>query len=148
MHRMGWVLWLWPGLPQVCRSGSWAGLSVAVGLTILLNVAILATFGWSELVGPGMRNALWIAFGAAWLAAAVLSVGAGQAHCEDPQFGPVADNFSEAVEYYLKGNWFETQRTLEQRLARAPQDADARLMLASLLRHTQRWEEPGASSTG
>ena len=78
MHRMGWVLWLWPGLPQVCRSGSWAGLSVAVGLTILLNVAILATFGWSELVGPGMRNALWIAFGAAWLAAAVLSVGAGQ----------------------------------------------------------------------
>ena len=90
---------------------------------------------------PGVCKALWIGFGAAWLAGAVVTAGAGQSGREGGHPGSEADNFPEAVDYYLKGNWFEAQQALMQRLGEDPRDADARLMLATLCRHTGRLDE-------
>jgi hypothetical protein len=135
---MRWTLQLWPGLPQ-CLQGSFAGLAIALLLAIVLNGVLIGTYGWSELFAPKVRNGLWIALAAVWLAAQVLTLGwrypAGGKSVSDDGF------FSQALAYYLKGNWFEAERTLNQRLASDPSDLDARMMLASLLRHTRRVDE-------
>lgn len=138
MRGMRWVLQLWPGLPQ-CLQGSFVGLTISLLLLAALNAVLVGTYGWSELIPSGMRNGLWIAFGAAWLAGQVFTLGWRYSAATNS----VLDNgfFSQALAYYLKGNWFEAERTLNQRLATMPSDVDARMMLASLLRHTRRIDE-------
>jgi hypothetical protein len=45
------------------------------------------------------------------------------------------------MDHYLKGNWFEAEYFLSGLLAANPRDVDAALMLATLLRHTGRFDE-------
>ena len=40
MGRMPWGTYLWPGLPQICREGSWAGLGLAIGFAALVSGAV------------------------------------------------------------------------------------------------------------
>ncbi len=49
--------------------------------------------------------------------------------------------FLEAIELYLQGQWFEAERKLISLLRENPRDVEARLMIATLFRHTRRWEE-------
>ena len=69
---MPWCLYLWPGLPQMWLHGNWSGLVVALGAAVLLDVLLLVSFGWTELIGQNLRNILWTIFVAAWIAAIVL----------------------------------------------------------------------------
>ena len=54
---------------------------------------------------------------------------------------PQKDPFTEALDYYLKGDYYQAERMLELLLRRNLRDLDARLMLATLMRHTGRFEE-------
>jgi thioredoxin-like negative regulator of GroEL len=45
------------------------------------------------------------------------------------------------MDHYLKGNWFEAEYLLSGLLAANPRDVDAGLMLATLWRHTGRFDE-------
>ena len=38
---------IWPGFPHLWNRGSWAGLALAVGFTVLLNVLLVATLVWT-----------------------------------------------------------------------------------------------------
>jgi len=138
MGRMRWAAYLWPGLPQLWRYGNAAGLILALGLAVLVDVAVLATFGWTELLSPTVRSSLWIGTGILWLISVVYAANWDG----NPQKGslPAAgiDHFGEALSYYLKGNWFEAERVLATLLELRPRDLDARLLLATLLRHTGR----------
>jgi cytochrome c-type biogenesis protein CcmH/NrfG len=49
--------------------------------------------------------------------------------------------FREAIHEYLKGSWFETERILSRILQGHPRDVEARLLFATLLRHTGRCQE-------
>ena len=51
MCRMPWCFYLWPGLPQMWLYGSWSGLAVALGAAAMLDVLLLVSFGWTELIG-------------------------------------------------------------------------------------------------
>jgi thioredoxin-like negative regulator of GroEL len=46
-----------------------------------------------------------------------------------------------AQEEYLRGNWFEAEATLVALLQASPEDAEARLLLATLLRRTHKLKE-------
>ena len=70
MRRMPWTTCLWPGLPQLWIYGSWSGLVLALGMAVGLDLLVLASFGWSELIAPGLRSTLWTVFGLFWLTAA------------------------------------------------------------------------------
>jgi hypothetical protein len=141
MRRMPWTVYLWPGLPQLVGRGSWSALVLALGAAALLNTAILGTFAWNELLTPSVRILCWMVLAAVWIGSAVLSgwLGRLQAARENPD--PGQDLFSEATDSYLQGNWFETERVLTRLLRRTPRDLEARLMLATMFRHTKRWEE-------
>lgn len=141
MGRMRWATYLWPGVRQLWGQGNPSALILSLALAVVLDVALLGTFGWSELFTPAVRNALWIALGVLWLVALVYTARwEPQAGADQPP-AKKGDGFEEALAYYLKGNWFEAERSLALVLRRRPQDLDARMMLATLLRHTRRWDE-------
>jgi hypothetical protein len=131
-------------LPQLWLQGSWFGLAVAVAAAATLSWALLASFGWSELIGSGLLRALWLALVVVWVAAAVLSLVSGRRQGSREQADPDGDTFEKALGYYLKGDWFQTERLLGGLLHGNAGDSDARLMLATLLRHTGRLDEAAA----
>ena len=136
----------WPGLPQIWRQGAWSGLGLAVGFAVLVNLSLATTLLWSELFTPEVRNALWGGVGIVWLISAILGRIGEHREREREQSGPAGtadtpDRYLEARDHYLKGNWFEAEQVLGDLLHRDPWDTDARLMLATLLRHTGRADE-------
>lgn len=139
MARMPWGVYLWPGLPQLWKYGAWAHLATTAGFAILLNVAILGTFLWTELLSPGVRTSVWLAVVVGWTGSAVFSL--RWIRNQEDETGPTDDRYREAQDHYLKGNWFEAERLLVGQLRRNPRDLDCRLMLATLLRHVRRFDE-------
>jgi hypothetical protein len=141
MRRMPRCFYLWPGLPQMWLYGSWSGLTVALGAAMLLDVLLLVSFGWTELIGSGIRNILWPIFAAAWIAAIFWSRKEcrRQAVVASPEHGE--DSFRQALDHYLKGDDYQAEQILEGLLRRNVRDLDARLMLATLLRRAKRPDE-------
>ncbi len=145
MFKMPWMMYLWPGLPQIWKRGTWLGLAMAVGFAVLVNLSLMTSLIWSELTSPGMRIISWVLVGLIWLASAAASYGwertsygCGQdSSRQQGQEAPLA----EGLQYYLQKNWFEAERVFRRLLRRNSRDTDAGLMLATLLRHTERFEE-------
>ncbi len=143
MRRMPWAIYLWPGLCLLWSHGSWLGLAVAVGTAGVFDVLLLASYGWSELLGPGLRMALWAVFGVTWLGLLGWSMGRHRRESAGGTRRREEDLFATAVDCYLKGDYYQTEQILRSLLRRDPRDVDARLMLATLLRHAGRYDEAG-----
>ncbi len=143
MGRMPPATYLWPGLPQLWKRGAWSALACAGAFAALLNGAVLVSFLWTELVPPVARNLAWLAVGVVWVGSGVFAWlwDCQQTACGDAAAGTSADAFAEALDHYLKGSWFEAECVLGELLRRDPRDIEAGLMLASLLRHTGRFDE-------
>lgn len=137
MGRMPWATYLWPGLPQICRFGSWPGLGLAIGFAVLLNLALAATLVWDGLFTPGARKLIWAAVAITWVGSAV----AARLRKDPGPLGPDGDPYPHALEQYLRGNWFEAEQILARLVERNPRDLEARLMWASVLAHTGRHQE-------
>lgn len=137
MGRMPWATYLWPGLPQMCRFGSWPGLGLAIGFAVLLNLALAGTFVWDGLFTPGARKLIWAAVAITWVGSAV----AARLRKDSGPLGPDGDPYPHALEQYLRGNWFEAEQIFARLLERNPRDLEARLMWASVLAHTGRHQE-------
>jgi hypothetical protein len=115
-------------------------LALAVGFAILLNVLLLATFVWVELVDPRQLRLAWLAAGLVWIGSAVVSAWHGRGLA--PRRASTAEAmFREALGEYLRENWFEAERLLGRLLHLQPRDVEAGLLLATLLRHTKRYHE-------
>lgn len=136
-------MYLWPGLPQVWKRGAWTALAFAFAFTLLVNAALVASFLWTDLLPPEVRKIGWVAVGALWAGSAVYS------RFWDPSDRTTVhrpetanpDPYPGALEHYLRGNWFEAECVLGELLRQNPRDLDAGLLLASLLRHTGRFDE-------
>jgi len=138
MGRMPWATYLWPGLPLVWRDGRWGALAVAVGFAALVNLALMASLLWSELLATGVRNSVWMAVVIVWGGSAVFSYRRDSRPSIRPESDPAVDAYAEAVDRYLQADWFEAERALRRLLERDPRDLDSGLMLATLLRRTGR----------
>ena len=141
MRKLLWAMYLWPGLPQLWNRGSWPALVIALGLAGLLNLALVASFGYAELLVPGVRSGLWLVLGLAWIGFGIYSFVWDSSPLARQKISTVEDTFPTALDYYLKGNWFQAERLLRHRLESEPRDLDARLTLGTLLRHTRRHAE-------
>jgi len=143
MGRMPLAVFLWPGLPQLWRKGSWAALAYAVAFAAMVSVLLVLSLLWSELLPGVVRNAAWAAAGGVWLGSAVLSWYRDRwaTARSEGRARRVPDPFPEALDHYLKGNWFEAECVLEGQLGRNPGDVEARVLLAGLLRQMGRFDE-------
>jgi len=144
MRRMRWPVYLWPGLPQIVSQGSWTvlapALTAAVVASIALNAALVTTLVWRDVVTAEQRIILWVVLLTGWI------VGAGYSFWFDRRDlarRTVSNGslFESALDCYLKGNWFEAERSLYRILRDNDHDLEARLMLATLFRHTKRFDE-------
>ena len=140
MRRIPWPTYLWPGLPQLWLDGAWSGLALAVGAATLLNMLLLSTLVWVEWFSPPIVKLGWVTTGGLWIGAAIFAAHA-QAKSARKADNPSQDLFRRAQGEYLQGDYFQAEATLADILTANPRDAEARLLLATLLRHTQRIDE-------
>ncbi len=130
----------WPGLTRAWWRGSLPSLFVAVGFGWGLCLLMLATFVWPTWSPfPWMVTLGWLGMLGYWLVETLRNhwqLGQIQADA-----GPVAgdDRFTQAQREYLRGNWFEAESLLHALLTDTPRDAEAHLLLASVLRRSRRW---------
>jgi len=141
MRRMPWATYLWPGLPQLWYSGLWSGLALAVGFAVLLNVLLLSSFVWVELLTPFDLRLGWLSIGALWGASAIVSLWLGRRGRAVPAATSAEVLFRGALGEYLQGSWFEAESILARLLHLHPRDVEGRLLLATLLRRTRRYDE-------
>jgi hypothetical protein len=131
---------LWPGLPRLWLRGDWSSLAFACGFGVALNLGLVSSFIWPELLPSPFVISGWLVLGAVWLASAVRTFWSLPFLCNS---GQVDDQglFIAAQGEYLRGHWFEAENLLHELLGRSPADVDAHLLLATLYRHTRRIDE-------
>jgi hypothetical protein len=139
---------MWPGFGRAWVLRRWDGLALAIGFAIALTGAMIATFvanqwlpvaaagsiasvGWMLVIG------LWV-LGLSWLRAdwPKLSAAADASLTEQ-----VEGLFREAQHEYLKGHRIEAELLIRRLLKRAPADEEARLLLGSIERRSNRLNE-------
>ena len=135
---------LWPGLPQLYYRGAISGLLVAVGFAAFFNLLVVTSLVWTDLATPGLRMAGWGIATLVWIFAAVSSRPICREDTEKSGKTTESngrDPFEDVIDEYLKGHWYEVEIGLNAILRRFPRDAEARLLLATMFRHTDRPEE-------
>ena len=141
---MRWPVYLWPGLPQIVSQGSWSRLAPALVAAVLASVALnsllVTTFVWRDVVTAEQRIILWSVLLIGWIAGASYSVWFDRRDLAR-RTTSTGTLFERALDAYLKANWFEAERALYRLLQDNDHDLDARLMLATLFRHTKRYDE-------
>lgn len=131
----------WPGFCRVWKDGAVSGLFVAVGFAMLLNLSLLTTWVWSDLLPEGVRVLLWSVTAFTWIIGWVDSNRFLANHlflsAQDGQL----DLFLAARGEYLRCEWGRSEDLLCSILHENPRDVEARLMLATLNRHQGRIPE-------
>ena len=136
------LLCLWPGSGGVLRQGRWSFLVIALIYGFALCGVVMACFHWSELLTGMLRWCAYVALGLLWL---VLSSQSSrlEKRCHQMRLPPPSnkDTLPDAQQHYLQGNWFEAECCLNMLLQKNPRDIEAMLMLATLYRHKERFDE-------
>ena len=132
---------LWPGLPWLWLRGSLAGLTLALAFALVLDVAVISTWIWSDLVDLEISLGIWTATAAVWLVATLSALSAF------PPPIPVARDqatdtlFLKARDAYLARDWLTAEMNLRALLQLSAMDGEAQLLLGTLLRRLGRWQE-------
>lgn len=134
------VMCCWPGLPRLWLCGDGFSLSIALafgGVLNLLLVSVCIRPDW--LLWPA-NLLVWVLVGGFWF------VSAARAYRNWPELirpSRLADDrglFLKAQSEYLQCHWFEAENALSELVRHSHNDVDARLMLATLYRHTKRFD--------
>jgi hypothetical protein len=116
-------------------------LFVALAFGGALNLLLASTFIYPHWLPWPTSGLAWGALGGFWF---VSTVWARRTFPELSYSFQVADDrglFLQAQGEYLQSHWFEAERALNQLLRQSRRDVDARLMLATVYRHTGRYDE-------
>jgi hypothetical protein len=106
---------------------------------VLVNLAMVASFIWPELVSPSFRLFVWTAAVVVWAAWVVgRACRLRFAVTQSAVGGDPNALFQQAQHESLLGDWGGAEATLRRLLRCWPRDVDARLMLATVLRHAGR----------
>ncbi len=147
---MQYALCLWPGLPELWNAGRWRGLAWAVAFSAGLNLWVIATFVWTEWIPRVAYGSLGLLLAAGWSISVVynalwqLAQRRRQARQAAEGRGDSGDLFPRALNEYLTGNWYETQRICRAILTAESADAEALLLLSTVLRRTKQFQEAEA----
>jgi len=141
MFAIGWITCLWPGLPRLWWRGDWRALLGASAFAAALNLGLFSGLLWRQSLPGWLVVAGWAAIGLIWVVCAwhgwwLLPKLRGDSPSSEKE-----GLFVRAQQEYLNRHWLEAEELLAQLLACRDQDAEARLMLATLYRHTKRFAE-------
>lgn len=137
MGRTSGLLCLWPGLHAAWHGASGTGLLTALLYSCVLDLLILFTYSTPVEGFDQAIQGLWAGFLVCWIVGGWWTrprrVSSPPLEAEDD-----LDLFIRAQTEYLRGEWFEARRLLEQRLTRFAADLEAQLLLAAVYRHERR----------
>ncbi len=135
-------LCLWPGLAKLWLRGDFFALVLAIGFTVLFNLALLSTFVWPQWLGNSFPMVAWPIVGIVWLSHWFIS-----SRMLDEMIDPGVqyDKRSDALfilaqTEYLNSNWHEAEALIVRQLRFRPRDVESRLLLATLHRHTGNYD--------
>lgn len=133
-------IWLfaWPGLARLWGPGQWRGLASAVCFSVLLNAALLASWGGIGELNLVGRLSIWMGVCVFWVVSAWNSHRWWQQRLALPKSVDGQRLLTQAQEAYLRGHWVEAEGHLGELLAAREGDLEARLLLATLFRRTGR----------
>jgi hypothetical protein len=131
----------WPGMPWLWLRGSMLGLGLALAFAVTLDVAVVTTWIWPELVDLPFKLAVWSGAGIVWLLATVSALSAFPPPLPTRRDETVNRLFVQARDAYLARDWLAAEARLHELLTRAPTDGEAQLLLATLLRRVGRADE-------
>ena len=132
-----WTTIVWPGLTQLWLAGAWWGLAIGCAFAWLVNLAVVSTLVWTELIGPWSRVGVWLLLIVVWSACTWLSFRQLRDGFGAPNGSAGREDlFRHAQREYLSGNWIKSEQLLSELLGGNPHDVEANLLLASLLRRT------------
>jgi tetratricopeptide (TPR) repeat protein len=114
---------------------------IAAGFSALANLAVVVTWGWTEVLEPPLVLLVWGGLALFWLVGVWGELAQLVHATEVPAFESAEDLFRTAQREYLRGNWFEAELSLNRLLEASPGDADSLLMLATLLRRIGQIDE-------
>jgi hypothetical protein len=152
MRGLRWTASLWPGFGRAWADGRWHGLAWAVAFSVALNGALLATLGRGEVLGfspsPPAAIVAWLLVLSLWAIGIWRERSGAQviaAAVEPAQQAELEAVFTEAQQEYLRGHWLEAELLVARLLNGNPRDVEARLLLASIQRRTQRMSQAMAT---
>lgn len=131
----------WPGLAHLWHCGSWRGLGVALLAAFLLNATLVTWLVWPEWFAFPVPHGLAIATILLWFFGVYEGRCARRAMAHRIAEDPHLDLFLTARTEYLRGHWGEAEQFLVRLLETSPEDVEARLLRATLLRHLGRHGE-------
>jgi len=136
---------VWPGLPWLWLRGSVAGLVLALAFAILLDMAIAATWIWTEFLELPIVIGLWAGVAVVWLFATVSAVTTFPAPLQRGPDAAADALFTAARDAYLARDWLAAETQLRSLLVVRPTDGEAQLLLGTLLRRVGRLKEARAA---
>ncbi|MFM7292715.1 MAG: tetratricopeptide repeat protein [Planctomycetia bacterium] len=145
---MGFARYLtlvWPGMPWLWLRGSLAGLVLAVAFALAVDVAVVTTWIWSELVDFRLTLALWTATAVVWLASTASAITSFPPPIPRGRDAAADALFVKARDAYLARDWLATETKLRALLDLAPTDGEGQLLLGTLLRRVGRLDEATAA---
>lgn len=142
----------WPGLGRLWLHGQWRGFISAGIFAVLLNGALTATFIWPDILGTSWQIVVWLVVGLFWsigfkVAWRDLHTNSPVTVSTDDTGNKKLDLFPRAQTEYLKRNWYEALQLLNELVDENPHDFEARLMVATLHRHNEDFEQAEALLT-
>ena len=145
MRAARYLTLFWPGLPWLWLRGSMPGLVVALGFAVTLDIAMLTTWIWSDLVDLPARLALWAATAAIWALATASALSAFPPPLAADRDAESDRLYVKARNAYLAHDWLTAESTLRTLLQRDATDGEAQLLLGTLLRRVGRLDEARAA---
>lgn len=134
--------WVWPGLAPLWTGGEWSGLGWAIGFGLALNGLLVATFVYDDWLSSTAAWCAWAGVGVYWIVGATTNRRWLKRYAKRRAGErPTADLYPEAFREYLQGNWFVAETKCRELIRANRDDAEARLLLATLLRHVDRLVE-------
>ena len=145
MAAFRYLTLVWPGMPWLWLRGSRLGLVLALAFAVTVDVAVLTTFIWPELIGGGFSIGMWTATAAIWLISTASAVSSFPPPIPRPRAAAADALFIQARDAYLARDWLAAEAHLRALLAIAPTDGEAQLLWGTLLRRVGRTAEARAA---
>ena len=132
---------IFPGLGGLFLYGRWSFLAIALAFFLAIDLLLIVHFFWTDCLIPQGRYTSVFVFLLFWFFLAQISGYCEKMLHQRHNADSKRNFFADAQTQYLRGNWFETECVLNEILKRNPRDPEALLMLGTLFRHTNRFEE-------
>lgn len=145
MAAIRYLTLVWPGMPWLWLRGSRLGLVLALAFAVTVDVAVVTTFIWPELIGFGFAIGMWTATAALWLISTASAISSFPPPIPRPRAAAADALFMQARDAYLARDWLAAEAHLRGLLAIAPTDGEAQLLWGTLLRRVGRTAEARAA---